>query len=179
MTVVDRESIRSDYRRDRRSFQGLLAAASAEDLRGHTDGTRWTNEELLFHMLFGYHVVRVLLPLVRLFAVLPPQANRWFAALLDASTKPFDLINYLGARWGARVIDRRRMMAVFDWTLAALLEHLDTEPEEHMARGTMFPTRWDPFFKSRMTIADVYRYPTQHFAFHREQLTIGSSPRRR
>jgi hypothetical protein len=38
-----------------------------------------------------------------------------------------------------------------------------------------FPTRWGPFFKDRMTVADVYRYPTQHFDFHERQLTLGGS----
>jgi hypothetical protein len=35
-----------------------------------------------------------------------------------------------------------------------------------------FPVRWDPFFKPVMTLADVYHYPTQHFEFHRRQLTL-------
>src|SRR4051812_13714966 len=126
-------------------------------------------------MLFGYHVVRVLLPLVHVFSVLPRPASELFAVLLNSVTKPFDLVNYLGARWAARVIRRERLMRVFDWTLAAIVKHLDAEPEEHLSRGMAFPTRWDPFFKSRMTLEDVYGYPTQHFAFHREQLTIGSS----
>jgi hypothetical protein len=35
-----------------------------------------------------------------------------------------------------------------------------------------YPTCWDPFFKEYMTLADVYRFPTQHFDFHRRQLTL-------
>ncbi|MFF3336201.1 hypothetical protein ACFYWX_42905 [Streptomyces sp. NPDC002888] len=35
-----------------------------------------------------------------------------------------------------------------------------------------YPTRWDPFFRDVMTIADLYRYPTRHFGFHRRQLTL-------
>ena len=38
-----------------------------------------------------------------------------------------------------------------------------------------FPTRWDPFFKDYMTLEDVYRYPGQHFDFHKRQLTVGSA----
>ena len=40
-----------------------------------------------------------------------------------------------------------------------------------------YPTTWDPFFTSYMTLADIYRYPTQHFRFHQRQLTLGL-PRR-
>jgi hypothetical protein len=36
-----------------------------------------------------------------------------------------------------------------------------------------YPTRWDPFFIDYMTLADVYRFPTQHFHFHRRQLSFG------
>jgi len=38
-----------------------------------------------------------------------------------------------------------------------------------------YPTSWDPFFGSYMTLAELYRYPTKHFEFHRCQLTFGSS----
>ncbi|KJY23826.1 hypothetical protein VR46_43260 [Streptomyces sp. NRRL S-444] len=43
-----------------------------------------------------------------------------------------------------------------------------------LARGMHFPVRWDPFFKDFMTLADIYRYPTQHFDFHHRQLTLNS-----
>lgn len=36
-----------------------------------------------------------------------------------------------------------------------------------------FPDRWDPFFTPTMTLNDVYAYPTLHFAFHAQQLTLG------
>ena len=36
-----------------------------------TRGTRWTNEQLLFHMLFGYMIVQRLLVLVKVFSRLP------------------------------------------------------------------------------------------------------------
>jgi hypothetical protein len=35
-----------------------------------------------------------------------------------------------------------------------------------------YPTRWDPFFGDFMTLADLYRFPTQHFDFHARQLTL-------
>ena len=38
-----------------------------------------------------------------------------------------------------------------------------------------FPTRWDPFFKDYMTLEDVYRYPGQHFDFHKHQLALNSA----
>ena len=57
----------------------------------------WTNEQLLFHMLFGFIVVRVLLLLVKGFGRLPPAFSRAFAAILNAGTRPFHVINYLSA----------------------------------------------------------------------------------
>jgi hypothetical protein len=45
--------------------------------------------------------------------------------------------------------------------------------EADLARGMHYPTRWDPFFEPYMTLADVYRYAAQHFAFHQRQLTLG------
>ena len=37
-----------------------------------------------------------------------------------------------------------------------------------------YPTSWDPFFSSHMTLADLYRYPTRHDSNHRRQLTLSS-----
>ena len=39
-------------------------------------------------------------------------------------------------------------------------------------RGMHFPQRWDPFFTDYMTLADVYRYPSQHFDYHARQLAL-------
>jgi hypothetical protein len=38
--------------------------ASANDLSRRSRGTRWTNRQVLYHMMFRYLVVRSLMPLV-------------------------------------------------------------------------------------------------------------------
>jgi hypothetical protein len=35
-----------------------------------------------------------------------------------------------------------------------------------------FPTRWDPYFAERMTLAYVYHYATAHADNHSSQLTV-------
>ena len=35
--------------------------------------------------------------------------------------------------------------------------------DEALRRGMHFPTQWDSFVNDYMTLADVYRYPGQHF----------------
>ena len=35
-----------------------------------------------------------------------------------------------------------------------------------------FPVDWDPLFRDWMTLADVYRYGTENFNFHRKRLTL-------
>ncbi len=62
---VRRDEIRAEMERARAAFQNLLEGASEQDLRRASRGTRWTNEQLLFHMLFGYLIVRALRLLVR------------------------------------------------------------------------------------------------------------------
>lgn len=170
--MQDLQAVHAELDRVRTDFHRLLSDANAADLARATRGTRWTNQELLFHMLFGYLIVRALLPLVRLFARLPDGPGRGYARLLDAATKPFDAVNYLGAVAGSRLYGRRRMAAKMDRTLAALHRRLDRETEASLAGRMHFPLRWDPFFRDTMTVADLYRYPTQHYDFHRDQLTL-------
>ena len=85
----------------RQDFHRLLSRATAADLRRPSEGTRWTNQQLLFHMLFGYLVVRALLVLVHIFGLLPHVTSKTFARLLDSARAPFHLINYLGSCAGA------------------------------------------------------------------------------
>lgn len=160
------------YDRARRDLDVLLADASAEELRRKSNGTRWTNEELLFHMVFGYMVVRVLLPLVYVVSRLPTPAGRTFVAVLNAGTSPFDVVNYWGSRAAALFYNRRRMSRKMGKTIAALSRRLQHESTRSLARTMPFPDRWDPFFTSEMTLIDVYAYPTRHFDFHNLQLSL-------
>jgi hypothetical protein len=156
----------------RLDFQRLVSHATPADLRRPSDGTRWTNQQLLFHMLFGYLVVRALLVLVGVFSLLPDGASKDFTRILDAAHRPFDLVNYLGSCAGARIIPPRRMIRMLDRVIAALQRRLQREPESALRRGMHYPTTWDPFFTDYMTLADIYRYPTRHFRFHQRQLTL-------
>nr|WP_091627916.1 DinB family protein [Amycolatopsis saalfeldensis] len=170
---MDKHAVHQDLERVRTTFHRLLDDATADDLRRPSNGTRWTNRQLLFHMLLGYLIMRALLTLVRLFGRLPSNVSRAYARLLNAGTKPFDAVNYLGSRLGGNVLTRHRMGVLFDRTTAALDRRLDTETDADLARGMHYPTRWDPFFADFMTLGDVYRFPTQHFDYHLRQLTLG------
>ncbi|MFS4091401.1 DinB family protein [Streptomyces sp. AF1A] len=170
--LVDRQATHAELERARATFHELLDGATEDDLRRSTVGTRWTNEQLLFHMVFGYLLIPPLLFLLRVFGRLPRGAGRAFARLLNAGTKPFDVVNYLGPVGGARMLGRRRMGTVLDRVITFLHGRLDAERESDLALAMHYPTHWDPFFRDVMTIADLYRYPTQHFDFHRRQLTL-------
>jgi hypothetical protein len=171
-TSVDRRAIVAEMDQARQAFHCLLDHATDIGLRRRSDGTKWTNEQLLFHMLFGYLIVRALLPLARTLGRLPDSASRTFAGLLDSARRPFHLINYLGCRAGTRIIPYSHMRRRFDRVITTLERSLETEHDAALRRGMHYPTTWDPFFTGYMTLADLYRYPTRHFNYHRNQLTL-------
>jgi hypothetical protein len=175
-TPVDRAAIAGGMERARTELHALLATADAADLRRRSNGTAWTNEQLLFHMVFGYLVVRTLLPLVHLVSRLPAPVGRGWAALLNSAARPFHVINYWGSVGAARVFNHTRMGPLADRTIAALQRSLEREPESALSRGMPFPPRWDPYF-GYLTLAEVYRYPTQHFEHHGRQLTVRGGTR--
>ncbi len=87
----------ADLARARAEFHGLLADAERNGAwHKPTQGTRWNNEQLLLHMVFGYMLVQRLLFLVRLLSRLPEAVSRVFARMLNAATTPFHPINYYG-----------------------------------------------------------------------------------
>jgi hypothetical protein len=170
--VVEREQICAELERVRRDFRELLDTATVAELRGPTVGTKWSNEQLLFHMLFGYLLVRNLRLLVHGFGHLPDSASRRFAAVLNAGTRPFHVVNYVGSLFGARVLGYAGMVRLMDRVLTGLERSLLREPERALDRGMHFPVGWDPYFEDFLTLRDVYHYPTQHYDHHRRQLTL-------
>jgi len=172
----DRTALHAELERVRAEFRAWVDGASPAELGRGSDGTRWTNRELLFHVLFGYLVTRNLRLLVKLVSRLPLPAQRGFAAILDAGTKPFDWVNFWGSRAGGRVVSPAGMASWLDRVIAAMHRHLDRESDAALARSMAFPTRWDPYFAPRMTLAELYHYPTLHFDHHARQLTLEHPP---
>jgi hypothetical protein len=170
--MIDRQHIHDELDQAYATFQQLIRAASRSDLSRLSNGTRWTNQQLLFHMMFGYLIVRRLLPIVRFFDRLPDWASRSFAAVLNAGTRPFHLVNYLGSSAGGTVLGPTRTGRLLKRIIDGLHLELDAENESSLRRAMHFPVDWDPYFSDTMTLADVYHYGTQHFDHHRAQLTL-------
>ena len=169
---TDRQSIHDELERVREDLHHFVAHATAAELRSRTNGTRWTNGQMLWHMAFGYLLARRLLPLVRLFGRLPEPFSRTFAAVLNSGTRPFHHINYVGACGGAMIFHGPRLDRHFAHTIDLLQRSLDAETEETLGLRMHFPVGWDPFFRETMTLEQVYRYATRHYDFHRAQLTL-------
>jgi hypothetical protein len=87
--ALDRAAAKAEMEQASQDFHRLLHRATAAELRRPSEGTRWTNQQLLFHMLFGYLVVRALLVPVHIFGLLPAAASKTFARLLDSARTPF------------------------------------------------------------------------------------------
>lgn len=171
---INRAAIVADLERVRRDFHQLLARVEEHEWTKPTSGTRWTNEQLLFHMVFGFMVVQRLLVLVRLFGRLPDGVSRIYAQLLDTATPLFHVINYYGSCGGALVFNRRRMGAKMNRVIDELERSLARERDDTFSSGMHYPPGWDPYFRDYMTLADVYRYPGQHYDHHRRQLTLSN-----
>lgn len=170
------DTITAEMRWARDDFHRLVDGATSADLRSPSDGTRWTNEQLLFHMLFGYLVVRNLRFIVRGFARLPDGYSARFAGALNAATRPFDVVNYLGSLGGARVLGHSGMERLMDGVVDGLVTSLNAADPPRLRSGMHLPVDWDPYFRDFMTIQDVYHFATQHYRHHRRQLTLANVP---
>jgi hypothetical protein len=165
-----RAAIHDELQRAGAEFAELVRRASGSDLRRHSNGTRWTNQQLLFHMVFGYLIVLRLLPLVRLVGRLPDGVSRRFAGLLNAARVPFHVVNFAGSWGGGTIVGPRLQIALMERTLRGLRQRIDREQD--MGLRMHFPVSWDPYFQDTMTVWDVYHFGTQHFDHHRSQLSL-------
>ena len=169
---MDRAAVHDEMDRAQIEFEQLLEKASPASLRRRSDGTLWTNRQLLFHMLFGYLIVRTLMPLVHVFGRRPDSCSRRFAAILNAGRRPFHVINYVGSCGGGEVLPKSIMIKLMERTIHSLQHRLDGETETSLALTMHFPTAWDPYFQDNMSVLDVYHYGSQHFDHHHKQLTL-------
>jgi heme/copper-type cytochrome/quinol oxidase subunit 1 len=167
---MNRIDIQEELRRAQADFHQLVAQATPQDLRRPSNGTRWTNRQLMWHMVFGYLIVRTLMPLVHLLG--RRGWSRRFAATLNVLHRPFHLINYAGSAGGGLLLPPRRMAAIMDITINALDRRLGAETPAQLALTMHFPTRWDPYFRDTMSVLDVYHYGTEHYDHHHRQLTL-------
>jgi hypothetical protein len=137
--ALTRQALVDELEQARLTFHRLLANASPADLRRASRGTRRTNEQLLFHMLFGYLIVRALRVLVKGFGRLPDGASRAYARLLDSANRPFHVINYWSSRGGATVFRDARMGRLIDRVIASLQRHVEEESDAALARQSTSP----------------------------------------
>ena len=104
--MVNREDVTNELREAQTDFHRLIDRANPQSLRCPTDGTRWTNRQLLYHMVFGYIIVRTLMPLAHVLGRIG--WSRRFAATLNALHRPFHIINYLGSCAGGQLLSPGR-----------------------------------------------------------------------
>ena len=174
MSVSDKHianSIRAELASTHAAYHALLDSLSAADFRRQSLNPGWTNGEILAHMLFGFIVVSVLLPMARVWGRLPNGSSKPFALLLNALTGPFNWFNALGARMQGKVLTHERIGKLYDRVYNALLNKVASIQDEEWSHGMYFPARWDPNFSDYMTIEELFQYPIRHFYFHLTQIS--------
>ncbi len=166
-----RDEIRSELESARSTFHELLNSLSDKDLQKKSHNPGWTNREILFHMLLGFIVIDMLLPMVKMFGRLPPVYSKIFANILNFSTPVFNVVNAFGARMGGRIFSKHFLEKKFDGVIQNLLKKLEVVKNDEWEQGMYYPNKWDGLFGEYMTIKKLFHYPTTHFKFHREQLS--------
>jgi hypothetical protein len=76
---VGLQAVQDDFERMRATFRVLLDGAADDELRRRSNGTRWTNRQLLFHMLLGFLIMRALLALTKFISRLPSWVGQGWA----------------------------------------------------------------------------------------------------
>lgn len=170
MNAKSKEELRIQLEMARAEFHQLLNSLSEKDFRKPSLNPGWTNGEILAHMVFGFIITDVTIPLTRLWGRLPKGSSRWFAWLLNLLTGPFNWINAWGARGQGKVFTPARIGKIYDRVHFSLLKKIDSIEAAEWEHGMYYPTKWDPNFEEFMTLEKLLQYPVNHFNFHLEQI---------
>lgn len=157
-------------------FRAIIESANAHELDLPSAGTRWTNRQLLFHLVLGQNVALSGIPLCGLFSRLPPSVARNWSRLLDACAGPYNWVNWVGSAAAGRVLKPQAMVRMMDRTTGTIVGWYDRTDGEALRRGMTIPASWDPYFTSWMDRRDIFEWAPKHYRHHRAQLTLTTLP---
>lgn len=171
-----RDRIRFDLIWIADDFACIVAGVRAAELDRSTDGTRWSNRQMLFHLVLGQKIARAGIPLLGGFSRLPPAASRGWSRMLEAGAKPYDWVNWAGSAAAGRVLPLPAMVRMMRGTTRAILRWFERADDAALARGMTMPPSWDPYFQPWMSRRDVLLWAPKHYRHHRRQLTLSTLP---
>ncbi len=171
------DAIRADLAWVAVDFACLLGSAQVDELDAPSVGTRWTNRQLLFHMLLGQRITRMVIVVMGGFSRLPPGASRGFARVLAAFTRPYNELNWFGGVVGGRINTVPSMRRQMDRVTSSILNWYDHADTNALHRGMTVPSSWDPYFTPCMDRVDLLQWAPRHYRHHRGQLSLASVQR--
>ena len=170
------DPVRADLEWIARDYSAILKAARPEELGLPTYGTAWTNRQLLFHMLLGQRITRMVIAVMGVFSRLPPGASRGWAAGMAAATPLYNRLNWAGGVVGGRLFTLAHMGRQMEAVTAKILHFYDHARPDEMGRGMTIPPSWDPYFSTWMDRAQLMTWAPKHYQHHRRQLTLTTLP---
>lgn len=167
-----REKILNQLNEASASFHALLDSLSPQDFQKQSLNKGWTNGEIMAHIVFGFVIVVVLLPMAQVWGKLPKNLSKPFAWLLNSLTRPFNWINALGARGQGKVFTYNWIGKIYDYAYFLLIKKITSIKENEWEHGMYYPTKWDANFDEFMTLEKLFYYPIKHFEFHQKQISF-------
>ncbi len=165
-----KERLRAELEAARATFHAVLASLSDAQLKQRSKNPAWTNQQLVFHMAFGFFLLPSLIRIVLVLRRLPRPVSQLFARLLNSATVPFNWINAAGPALVGTRFTRRALGATFDRVHAHVLRRIDAIREADLELGMYYPDRWEPLFQDYMTLEDILRYPVLHVRSHLQHI---------
>lgn len=172
MNVPDTDPVRVNLLWIAADFRSIIQSARADELDLPSRGTRWTNRQLLFHLVLGQNITLSGIPLFGLFSILPAAASRGWSRLLDACAGLYNWVNWAGSAAAGQVLKPEGMLRMMDTTTKIIVNWYDGADQKALSRGMTMPTSWDPYFTPWMDRRAIFEWAPKHYRHHRAQLTL-------
>jgi hypothetical protein len=156
-----REEIRTELEATRQAYHALLDSLTEEDWRRPSGNTAWTVGQLMVHMTFAPRMLPADVRMIR--------GGGWMPRL---PAFLFNWSNVLMTRWAARKQSLDTVGAVYDAAHQRALDLLDTIQNDEWGLSREYP-EWDPMLSGTVTIERLFRYLSDHFEAHAEQVRQG------
>ena len=154
-----REPIRDELEATKERFHHLLQSISTDEFDRPSTNPAWTVAQVLFHMSVALRYLPSDIALIRRSGRIPKPP-----AFL------FHTFNVWLARWGARKATHDSLAEQYDEAHARTIKALESIHVQEWQKGADYPG-WDPMLDGRVTIEDLFHYPTRHFEAHAQEIS--------
>ena len=153
-----KEILKQELEKTRQDYHQLLTSVPSDAFTKPTSNPAWNVSEVLYHMSIAPRYISSDVVFIKRFSWVPKPPGFLFHTLNNWMTKR-----------GGRNATHEYLADQYDEAHARMMKTVETIQDDEWSKGADYPG-WDPQLSGFVTLERLFRYPTEHFRHHANEL---------